>query len=144
MRILPGSQREPLMPHVDLFSEDNLLSRGQEISVPVDESKAVPMTLAPGQISLHDVGLAHASTPNRSSDRRIGLSLHYIPTSNRQLRTDNDTATLVRGEDRYHHFRLLPRPRRDGDEAAVRLHTEATDVFRTVVFKDAERVRRRF
>jgi len=107
------------------------------------------MTLAPGQISLHDVGLAHASTPNRSSDRRIGLSLHrialhYIPTSNRQLRTDNATAAQVRGEDRYHHFRLLPRPRRDGDDAAVRLHTEATDVFRTVVCKDAERVRRRF
>lgn len=144
VKVLPGSHREPPMPHEDLFGEDNLLSRGQEISIEIDESKAVPMTLAPGQVSLHDVGIAHASAPNRSDDRRIGLSMHYIPTSNRQLRTDKDTATLVRGEDHYHHFRLLPRPTRDGDESNIRLHTEATDVFRNLVFKDAERVRRRF
>ncbi|MCB1747330.1 MAG: phytanoyl-CoA dioxygenase family protein [Gammaproteobacteria bacterium] len=144
MRILPGSHREPSLPHVDLFSEDNMLSRGQEIAVTVDESRAVAMELAPGQISLHNVGLAHASAPNRSADRRIGLSLHYIPTSCRQLRIDDDTATLVRGADCYHHFKLLPRPVRDGDAEAVRLHTAATDAFRAVVFKDAARVRRRF
>jgi hypothetical protein len=144
MRIIPGSHRDALLPHVDKFTEDNMLSRGQEIAVEVDEAKAVPMELAPGQISLHDVGLAHASATNRSHDRRIGLSLHYIPTSNRQLLIENDTASLVRGEDRHGHFTLLPRPARDGDEATVKLHTEATDAFRSVVFKDAARVRKRF
>ena len=144
MRVLPGSHREPLLDHNDLFTEDNMLSRGQEIAVPVDESRTVAMELAPGQISLHDVGLAHASAPNRSRDRRIGLSMHFIPTSSRQLARDNDTATLVRGEDRYHHFTLLPRPQRDFDEAAARLHEAATDTFRAVVFKDAEKVRLQF
>lgn len=144
MRILPGSHRDALLRHVDHFTEDNMLSRGQEIAVPVDESRAVAMELAPGQVSLHNVGLAHASAPNRSHDRRIGLSLHYIPTSSRQLAIANDTATLVRGEDRHHHFTLLPRPARDLDDALVRLHTDATDAFRAVVFKDAARVRRRF
>lgn len=144
MKVLPGSHRQALLPHDDLFGENNLLSRGQEISVEIDESNARAMVLAPGQVSLHDVGIAHASAPNRSRDRRIGLSMHYIPTSNRQLLTDKDTATLVRGEDRYNHFRLLPRPSRDGDEENVRLHTEATDVFRNVVFTNAARIRRRF
>lgn len=144
MRILPGSHREPLLPHVDLFGEANMLSRGQEIAVPVDESRTVAMELQAGQISLHNVGLAHASAPNRSGDRRIGLSLHYIPTTNRQLAIDNDTATLVRGEDRHGHFRLTPRPTRDLEEDLVRLHVEATDSFRAVVFTDAARVRRRF
>ena len=134
MRILPGSHREPPLPHVDLFGEDNLLSRGQEISVPIDESLAVAMELEPGQISLHNVGLAHTSAPNLSNDRRIGLSMHYIPPSNRQLQTDQDTATLVRGEDRFGYFKLLPRPSSDGAEDARRLHAEATDVFRDVVF----------
>lgn len=144
VRILPGSHREDLLPHIDEFAEDNLLSRGQEIAVPMDESRAVPMTLAPGQISLHNVRLAHASAPNRSADRRIGLSMHFIPTSARQLAMDWDSATLVRGEDRHHHFTPTPRPREDLDDDNLRFHQQATDAFRAIVFKDAERVRRRF
>ncbi|MGR8949243.1 MAG: phytanoyl-CoA dioxygenase family protein, partial [Gammaproteobacteria bacterium] len=144
MRFLPGSHREPMKPHKDRFSEDNMLSRGQEISVSIDESKVAPICLEPGQASVHDVGLAHASAPNRSKDRRIGLALHYIPTSNRQLLTDNDTASLVRGVDNHHHFKLLPRPTTDASEEAVRLHTEASDAFRSLIFTDAERIRRRF
>ena len=88
MRILPGSHKREIMPHRDEFGEDNMLSRGQMIDVPIDESQAISMELAPGQVSLHDVRIAHASTPNASNDRRIGLSMHYIPTSSRQIATD--------------------------------------------------------
>lgn len=144
MRILPGSHKGEILPHRDEFKEHNLLSRGQEIAVPVDESKAVSMELAAGQISLHNVRLAHASTPNRSGDRRIGLSMHYIPTSTRQIARDWDSATLVRGEDRYDHFTATPRPTRDLEEEAIKFHQRATDAFRAIVFKDAEQVRRRF
>lgn len=143
MRILPGSHKDEILPHRDEYKENNLLTRGQEISVPVDESEAVAMELAPGQISLHNVRLAHASTPNYSNDRRIGLSMHYIPPSTRQLAAEWDSATLVRGEDRFHHFTPTPRPTRDFDPDAVRFHEQATDVFRAIVFKDAERVRPR-
>ena len=68
------------MRHKDEHKPDNLLTRGQEIAVQVDEAKTVAMPLSPGEISLHNVRLAHASGPNRSTDRRIGLSLHYMPT----------------------------------------------------------------
>ena len=88
--------------------------------------------------------LAHASAPNRSGDRRIGLSMHYIPTSTRQIARDWDSATLVRGEDRYDHFTATPRPTRDLEEEAIKFHERATDAFRAIVFKDAEQVRRRF
>ena len=144
MRILPGSHKRDIMPHRDEFAENNMLSRGQEIAVPIDESQAVSMELAPGQVSLHNVRIAHVSTPNVSSDRRIGLSMHYIPTSTRQIAMDWDSATLVRGEDHYNHFTLTPRPSQDLEEEAVRLHKQATDAFRAIVFNDAERVRRRF
>ena len=42
--------------------------------------------------------------PNRSEDRRIGLNVQYLATHVRQMKHDKDSAMLVRGEDRYHHF----------------------------------------
>ena len=54
------------MPHKDEYHDDNMLTRGQEIAVEVDEAKAVSMPLQPGEASLHNGRLAHASEPNRS------------------------------------------------------------------------------
>ena len=141
MRVLPGSHQGDLLPHQDEFKENNLLTRGQEISVQVDEAKAVAMPLQPGEISLHNVRLAHASGPNRSTDRRIGLSLHYMPTRTKQVVGQWDSAALVRGEDRYGHFTLAPRPSKDFDPAAVAFHEKATQAIRDVLFKDAAKVR---
>ena len=142
MRVLPGSHKGDLLPHKDEYRPDNLLTRGQEIEVDVDESRTVAMPLQPGEISLHNVRLAHASGPNRSSDRRIGISLHYMPTRSRQMVGDWDSAALVRGEDRFGHFAITPRPARDFDPVAVEFHEKATDAVRKVLFKDAEKVRR--
>ena len=141
MRVLPGSHKGELLPHQDEYKSDNLLTRGQEISVDVDESKTVAMPLQAGEISLHNVRLAHASGPNRSTDRRIGLSLHYMPTRSRQMVGEWDSAALVRGEDRYGHFSIAPRPSKDFDPVTVSFHEKATDAVREVLFKDAERVR---
>ena len=58
--------------------------------------------------------LVHGSPPNTSDDRRIGFAIRYIPTYLRQLFGD-DSASLVRGEDRYGHFELEPGPKRDMD-----------------------------
>ena len=141
MRVLPGSHRGELLPHKDEYRPDNMLTRGQEIEVEVDESKTVAMPLAPGEVSLHNVRLAHASGPNRSSDRRIGLSLHYMPTNTKQIVSEWDSAALVRGEDRYGHFAHTPRPAQDFDPAVVPFHQKATDAVRQVLFTDAEKVR---
>jgi ectoine hydroxylase-related dioxygenase (phytanoyl-CoA dioxygenase family) len=124
MKVVPGSHRDAQLPHVDTFHADNLLSRGQEIAVDVDATKAVDVILAPGEISLHHIKLVHASEPNRSADRRIGFALRYIPTSVRQTKV-RDSAMLVRGVDRYGHFDAEPRPRRDLDDAALAAHAEA-------------------
>src|SRR5215472_18670298 len=78
--------------------ELELRTRGQEIVVEVDHSKAVRLDLEPGEISLHHVRLVHGSRPNTSDDRRIGFAIRYIPTYLRQLFGD-DSASLVRGED---------------------------------------------
>jgi ectoine hydroxylase-related dioxygenase (phytanoyl-CoA dioxygenase family) len=141
MHVLPGSHKGELLPHKDEYEPDNLLTRGQEIAVEVDDEKTVAMPLAPGQISLHNVRLAHASGPNRAADRRIGLSLHYMPTSTQQLVGAWDSAALVRGEDRFGHFEQAPRPTKDFDPVAVAFHQQATNAVREILFTDAEKVR---
>ncbi|MEJ6707131.1 MAG: phytanoyl-CoA dioxygenase family protein, partial [Porticoccus sp.] len=49
MKFVPGSHKTKIVPHVDTYSEDNMLSRGQEISVDVDENTAVVAALDAGQ-----------------------------------------------------------------------------------------------
>lgn len=124
MQFMPGSHKVDQLPHVDTFHKDNLLSRGQEIAVDVDESKAVGIPLRAGEMSLHHIKLVHGSRANRSSDRRIGLAIRYIPTHVRQTKV-RDSAMLVRGNDKYHHFDYEPRPRADLDEAALAAHADA-------------------
>ncbi|MBV8493266.1 MAG: phytanoyl-CoA dioxygenase family protein [Alphaproteobacteria bacterium] len=121
MAVIPGSHKLDQMPHRDTFHRHNLLTRGQEIAVEVDEGKAAPLNLRPGEMSLHHVRVVHGSAPNPSSDRRIGFAIRYIPTHIRQLEGD-DSATLVRGEDRFHHFEHEPRPRSDMDPEMLELH----------------------
>jgi len=121
MKFLPGTQHEQVA-HTDTVQKDNLLSRGQELAVQVDESKSVLAALEPGQASLHHVMLFHGSAPNRSHDRRIGLAVRYIPTYVRQIAGARDSATLVRGQDRYGHFDPEPTPEYDLAPAAVAAH----------------------
>ena len=142
MRVLPGSHKGDLLPHTDEYKQHNLLTRGQEVAVKVDEAKAVAMPLQPGEISLHNVRLAHASGPNQSKDRRIGLSMHYMPTRTKQTIGEWDSAALVRGTDRFGHFKEPPRPTKDLDPAAVQFHEKATNAVREILFSDAEKVRR--
>jgi hypothetical protein len=125
MAVIPGSHTMDQVPHRDTFDHDNMLTRGQEIMVDVDESEAVPLILRPGEMSLHHVRLVHGSPPNPSGDRRIGFAIRYVPTSLRQLEGD-DSATLVRGTDRYHHFEHEPRPKRNLDPEILELHRHIT------------------
>ena len=100
MAVIPGTHTMDQVPHRDTFDRHNLLTRGQEVAVEVDEAQQVPLVLRPGEMSLHHVRLVHGSAPNPSGDRRIGFAIRYIPTRLRQLEGE-DSATLVRGTDRY-------------------------------------------
>ena len=124
MHFLPGSHRTEQLPHVDTFHKDNLLSRGQEIAVEVDKSKGVGVALKAGEMSLHHIKLVHGSEPNRTNDRRIGLAIRYIPTYVRQTKV-RDSAMLVRGTDKFHHFDTEPRPQQDLDEKALAAHADS-------------------
>jgi hypothetical protein len=138
MRVVPGSHRE-LVPHVDTFHPDNLLSRGQEIAVAVDEGRAVDIILQPGEMSLHHVLIVHGSGANGSDERRIGCAIRYVPTHVRQTAGPRDSATLVRGEDAFGHFELEPRPTADLDPAMLALHADISDRQAGILYRGTAR-----
>lgn len=109
MRFVPGSHRR-IVEHRDTFDERNLLTRGQEVAVKVDEADAVDVVLAPGEFSLHHGRVFHASDPNSSDDRRIGLAIRYIPAAMKTAEGAPMAAMLVRGQDRHGNFRLTEPP----------------------------------
>jgi non-haem Fe2+, alpha-ketoglutarate-dependent halogenase len=134
MAVLPKSHTIDQIPHRDTFDRHNLLTRGQEVAVEVDENEAVPLVLRPGEMSLHHVRLVHGSPPNPSSDRRIGFAIRYIPTSIYQLE-GTDSATLVRGIDRYGHFELEPRPDHDMPDDMLALHRRLTERAAQILYR---------
>jgi non-heme Fe2+,alpha-ketoglutarate-dependent halogenase len=134
MAVIPKSHTKDQIPHRDTFDRHNLLTRGQEVAVEVDEKEAVPLALRPGEMSLHHVRLVHGSPPNPSPDRRIGFAIRYIPTRLYQVE-GTDSATLVRGEDRFHHFELEPRPERDMQDDMLALHRRFTERAAQILYR---------
>jgi len=139
MRVMPGSHTMAQVPHRDTFRSDNLLSRGQEVMVDVDETKAATLTLAAGEMSLHHVRLIHGSEPNPSGQRRIGFAIRYLPTYVRQVAGSHDWATLVRGVDRYGNFELEQRPDADMSESAQAYHAAVVGGHAKILMRDTGR-----
>ncbi len=103
MRFIPGSHRSGLRDQVTGDDPDNVLFQSQTIE-DVNEEEVVYSTLLPGRASLHHGWAIHASGPNISDDRRIGLNVQYISPKMKQTKDASDSAILIRGEDRYGHF----------------------------------------
>jgi len=139
MQVIPATHTTDQVAHRDTFAPGNLLSRGQEIAVEVDRSQAVDVVLRPGEMSLHHVRIFHGSEPNRSTHRRVGYAIRYIPTYVRQVSGPRTTAFLVRGHDRFGHFDPEPMPVAEYDDAAVAAHAEALDRLDRVLYAGTDR-----
>jgi non-haem Fe2+, alpha-ketoglutarate-dependent halogenase len=139
MRVIPGTHTQEVAPHKDTFAEHNLLSRGQEIAVEVDEDEAIDVVLQPGEMSLHHVKLFHGSNANRSRDRRIGFAIRYLPTHVRQVVGEKDSAMLVRGVDSHGNFEPEQPPAADMDAAALAQYQAVTERQLQVLFRGTGR-----
>jgi non-heme Fe2+,alpha-ketoglutarate-dependent halogenase len=137
MRVVPGTHLREVVPHADTFGANNMLSRGQEIAVEVDEAHAVDLVLQPGQMSLHHVKIFHGSRQNGSDDRRIGFAIRFLPPHVRQQVGAADSATLVRGEAHYGYFELEPSPAYDLAPKAVAYHQQVRDRRVAILMRDA-------
>jgi non-haem Fe2+, alpha-ketoglutarate-dependent halogenase len=106
MQVMPGTQKMQL-PQRETYALDNALSRGQEIALEVDESKAVALTLDAGEMSLHHIGIAHGSKANRSDHPRIGIAVRYIAPEVKQKGAERQIVQLVRGRDECGNFEIV-------------------------------------
>lgn len=136
MRVVPGTQRAPVA-HTDTFARDNLLSRGQEVAVRVDEAEAVDIVLQPGEMSLHHVLIVHGSEPNRAAWPRIGFAVRYVPTHVRQAAGAKDSAMLVRGTDRHGNFEPELPPEAELHPAALARHAAILDRQLAILYRGA-------
>ncbi len=134
MKVVPGTHLSQV-PHTDTFAETNMLSRGQEIAVKVDEKDAVDIVLEPGQMSLHHVLIFHGSPPNTAEHARVGFAIRYVPTHVSGARA---TATLVRGVDRFGNFGAERVPQADMHPDAVAHHNEMLEQQLKVLYQGTE------
>ena len=128
MRMVPGSHRRGRVEHQITADADNVLLQGQTITG-IDDSSAVYCPLKPGQASFHHGWTMHASTPNQSNDRRIGLNVQYIAPHVRQTKHEMDSAILVRGTDEYQHFKKDELASTDLDPVAVARHEQLQRLY---------------
>lgn len=131
VRFLPGTHNKGIYVHAENRAADNLLSRGQTIDG-IDPARAVPMVLEAGQFSFHKEDTIHGSDPNRSPNRRIGLSIHYIAPHVHEVKYPNATAMVMRGRDTDGHWGVDPVPREDWDEDCLKTLDESWNTYQSM------------
>jgi hypothetical protein len=113
LRVIPGTHASGLFPHETNNADGLALNQGVAKGA-FDERQAVDIELEAGQISLHHAMLLHGSNANRSTNRRCGYAIRYMPATSHFDRTLAPTRIannqsidfsqrplwLVRGKDR--------------------------------------------
>ena len=133
VRVIPGSHTAGMMLHEDLDTHPGTLFRGSRIPG-IDDSQAKDLVLRPGEISLHHLHSVHGSNANPSGRRRVGFGLRFIPPHVRQATDREDSALLVRGQDRYGHFLEEQAPLSEDDPATQKCYKEAMRRRETLIF----------
>jgi len=135
MSMIPRSHKQEILYHKDTFDNDNILTRGQEIT-DVDDSNAVDVILKPGEMSIHCGTVIHGSRPNQGKNRRVGFALQsYMPPSVKQTVGDN-IWTHISGEMRQDHKGVtLQRPRYDMDPVTVSQRKMADKNLSNILYK---------
>lgn len=79
LRVIPRSHL-PRVTHPHLVEDrDDLVLNLRAREDVFDVREAVDLELQPGQMSLHDVYMVHGAQVNRSTQRRTGVALRYMP-----------------------------------------------------------------
>ncbi len=139
MEVLSSRGAPRQFHHAAARLEHSINGAGQTIVEKIDETGAVPMALKAGEFSLHHTLCVHRSAPNAAAHRRVGFGISYIPTRCRLETAHRLGAVLVRGEDRYGHFDLLPRPQSPFEPAALQRHAEGYQRYRAHYREEEQR-----
>jgi hypothetical protein len=97
MRVIPRTQHHELSELHANNGRPNALGRSMDPAL-VDESRAVDVELAAGDVSIHHPNLIHGSNPNTSARWRRGLTIRYIPTTTLIDEPSRPCCFLLRGQ----------------------------------------------
>ncbi len=81
MRYIPGSHLHKQVYSHRVSERPGLVLNQEVVSDQFDANSARDDELRAGEFSLHDVFLIHGSNPNRSSRRRAGFVVRYMPAT---------------------------------------------------------------
>ena len=113
VRIIPGSHKK-MLPHVRA-EEGKWFDEAVDMSY-IDESKAIDMELHPGEFFIFSERLLHQSNPNRSTKRRMGLSIRMTTPFVKVYHDQSPPLfpghknVMIRGEDRIGVNQLAQAP----------------------------------
>lgn len=139
MRFVPGSHLASI-EHRDTYAGDNMLTRGQQADITVDEDRTVWAELQPGEISLHHGRILHASCANESDDRRIGVAVRYVsPEMSMADKSVRIGASLVRGRDEFGNFELVDAPEGEFESAAMKTWRRLREIEESILYAGADR-----
>lgn len=137
MRFVPGSHQLGQLEHSDQPQQGNLLTRGQNANIDIDQNDTVDVTLKPGQASLHHGHLLHCSGPNNTDQPRLGMVINYIATDVQQSISKTDFGMLVRGVDDFQQFQQIPEPQGLFDQAGLDWHAKILMAHNEVLYDGA-------
>lgn len=140
MRYVRGSHRFGQVDHRDTFGENNMLSRGQEVTFAHDPDDEVDVELAAGEVALHHGLMVHGSGPNRSDAERAGLVIRYVEPEVRQRVGSRDYAMVVRGANHTGNLISVGPPSRNCEPGALALYDEVTAAQAVALNADAQGV----
>lgn len=128
MSVFTGSHLRGFIPHEEDDKSRHIALRGEHIDNPDGADNAVPVCLRAGQMSMHHIRTIHGSPGNTTDERRMTLAVTYIPP-HIGPRSGRDTATLVRGTDRFGNWIDEPAvPESEYDEACKAVHKQSMDI----------------
>ena len=120
------------MIHDELDSHPGSLFRGAKARN-VEEHRAEFLNLRPGEMSLHHLRTLHSSLGNLSGKRRVGFAIRYVPAHVRNV-VQEDSALLVRGEDRSGHYIAEQPPGAEGTPDTVARYEDAMARRQLLIF----------
>lgn len=103
MKVAPGTHRE-LHAHHEVQATGHQLYKNLTVVHPPTPDSVVDLRLEPGQMSLHDPMILHASGPNETDVPRIGFIIRYTTPA---YAPDNIPTVRIRGNAPCPHLNIV-------------------------------------
>ena len=132
----PRSHLDGQRDHFDTFDKDNLLTRGQTVTS-IKEDETVPITLQPGQLSLHHPWVVHGSGHNISKERRIGFAIQSYIGANVDSILGKIFVQQARGLDTHQYHEHKCRPISDMNPQNLNDRDEANTALQEIFYSGA-------